>query len=195
VNQNNQQHITIITGNKGAGKSTLIKNLVTALRQEGYSIRGILSPGFYQGENKVAILVENQTNGDTRQLAIHDPGWDTEWPAREWRFDPEILKWGDEVLASIQTTCNVLVVDEIGYLELEKGAGWQSVFALLQRNLFTQAILVVRRSLLPLALKRWEHADVVSMQEIGDNEAWIEKFKQSLRMQTGSHRGQSQKRL
>ena len=84
VNTHDPRKITIITGNKGEGKTTLIKKLVVALKAQGLVVQGLMSPGLFQGEKKFGIQLENLANGAVRQLASHEPGWDPTWPEREW---------------------------------------------------------------------------------------------------------------
>ena len=47
-------------------------------------------------------------------MAIYQPGWDAENPNREWKMDPEVLKWGDNVIRNSVPT-SILIIDELGF--------------------------------------------------------------------------------
>ena len=70
-----------------------------------------------------------------------------------FRFDPKILTWGNETLAHA-APCDLLVVDELGPLEIERGKGWQKAFDVLRGNDFTLALVVIRPELLERAQRR-----------------------------------------
>jgi nucleoside-triphosphatase THEP1 len=67
-----------------------------------------------------------------------------------FRFDPEIMDWGNDVLAHA-AACHLLVVDELGPLEIERGQGWQKAFDALRGNNYAVALVVVRLELLEQA--------------------------------------------
>jgi len=57
-----------------------------------------------------------------------------------FRFDPETLAWGDAALAQA-TPCHLLVVDELGPLEIERGQGWPKAFDVLRGTDFALALV------------------------------------------------------
>ena len=63
-----------------------------------------------------------------------------------FRFAPETIGWGNIVLAEA-TPCQLLVVDELGPLELERKGGWQEAFDVLRRGHFALALVVIRSEL------------------------------------------------
>jgi nucleoside-triphosphatase THEP1 len=79
-------------------------------------------------------------------------------------MDPEVLKWGESILLN-STPTRVLIIDELGYLEFEKNSGWTCAFDILEEGTYEVAIITVRVSLLPQALKRWETARVIHLEE------------------------------
>lgn len=166
--------ITIITGEKGAGKSLFISKLLNGIKEKGLILGGLYSPGIYKGGKKIGIAVENLRTCEKKMLASHAPGWDPEMPLREWKFNENAVSWGNDVLTHQALPCDILVVDEIGYLELEKGKGWTSIFNILKRDDYLYGYIVVRENLLPLALGFWEHARVIRISEIGNTRGFIE---------------------
>jgi nucleoside-triphosphatase len=171
-----EKRIVIISGEKNQGKSTFIKHIIDGFSAAGFSICGLYSPGIYVHEQKTGITVTDLTNGSRMQLADHEPGWDPDMPAREWRFNQDAIEWGDQVLGQcIKKARDVLIVDEIGYLELEKGMGWKSIFPVLEKNNYIKAYLVVRNDLLGRALEIWQTAQIISINNIESIESWLSK--------------------
>lgn len=170
-----KRNITFITGGKGAGKSLLIGQIVDEIRKNGLNIGGLHSPGIYKGDKKIGISVKNLRSCETKQLARYNPGWDPKMLIREWEFDEEAVLWGNDILANQALPCDVLIVDEIGYLELEKTLGWVSIFDILKRNDYSCAYIVVCESLLGLALQNWEGARIVRISEIDKVSEFVKK--------------------
>jgi nucleoside-triphosphatase THEP1 len=66
-----------------------------------------------------------------------------------YHFDPATLRWGEGILvAAPGRRCDLLVVDEIGRLELEQDSGFRRILTVLASNPFPRSLLVVRDTLL-----------------------------------------------
>ena len=159
-----KRHVILITGETGAGKTTLIINLIAELNNLGIRISGIFSPARIQSGRKTGIYALEISTGVKKLLAVHQPGWDIDNPVREWKMDPEILKWGDAVIQNSVPT-NVLIIDELGFLEFEKNMGWISAFKILDVGEYKSAIVVVRKGLLDKALEKFENAEVITLSD------------------------------
>ncbi len=139
--------IIVLTGERGVGKSTVCQEAVTLAQAAGYTCGGILT---LSRPDDVRLLVD-VSSGDQRQLTLEPSRPD----ASEERtvvcqgrfcFDPEVLRWGSIVLTQA-SPCDLLVVDELGPLEIERGEGWGSAFNVLRRGNFALALVVVRPEL------------------------------------------------
>lgn len=64
-----------------------------------------------------------------------------------YRFDADVLAWGSAVL-STALPCDLLIVDELGPLELEFNQGWVNALRVLRAGGFRLAVVVVRPELL-----------------------------------------------
>jgi len=159
--------VFIVSGIKNSGKTNLCKKLVKDLRENGVVIKGIISPGIYAGDKKTEISAVDLSNNEKVILAENCPGWDKKKPMCEWNFKKEAIPWGKEVL-SHSVPCDILLVDEIGFLEFEENDGWSNVFQIISEKQFTSAVVVVRISLLDHALARWPKAKVLEVKESGD---------------------------
>jgi hypothetical protein len=63
-----------------------------------------------------------------------------------WRFAPGVFAWANRVLASA-CPCDLLVIDEVGPLELEGNRGWVQALAAVTSGRFGVALVVCRPQL------------------------------------------------
>lgn len=157
--------LMIITGYRGAGKTTLCTKLVAAARQSGWIAAGVISPPVYEGQKRVAIEVINLQTDEKKRLAVRredhlqtSAGMFT----KNWLFDTQVLAWGDQVLQAC-LPADLLVVDELGELEFERNAGWQAGLLAVDSGQYRVALVVIRSELLGEALIRWPDAYIVEI--------------------------------
>jgi len=93
-----------------------------------------------------ALDVLDVRSGYVRRLTL-DPNEKPAVVQGRFRFNPETLAWGNDAL-SRAVPCHLLVVDELGPLEFERGEGWQAAFDVLSGRDFTLALVVVRPELI-----------------------------------------------
>jgi nucleoside-triphosphatase len=158
----------IVTGGRGAGKTTFCTRMVHAAQEAGWHTAGLITHAVYSGQQRSAIEVEDIATGQVRTLAVRsldDPTPGT----REWKFDPNALAWGNTVLkASIPS--DLLVIDELGPLEFERGSGWIDGLAVVDAMQFAIAFIVIRVELLGEALLRWGDANLVEIDTPEDSQ-------------------------
>ena len=159
--------INLITGEKDVGKTILCSNLAEKLNLKGYSVAGIISPGIYSDDIKVGITALNIKSGEKVRLADYSPCWDIENPLRIWKIHSDAILWGNDVLNK-SVPCDVLIIDEIGYLEFENKCGWNKSFKILEEKRFKIAFVVVRIDLVETAFSHWGKAPIFKI-ENGEN--------------------------
>jgi nucleoside-triphosphatase len=160
--------LIILTGKRGAGKSTFCSVLITHFKKESWQVRGLYSPGLFVDGYKNAIEVVNLENNERRLLAVPKSksslSTDENKPLH-WNFDPQILEWGNRILMNAVPT-DLLIVDEIGPLELKLGQGWTEAINALDGKAYRLALLVMRPELLTDATQRWPWAQVYTLSSI-----------------------------
>lgn len=155
--------LLLITGEIGSGKTLLCRLLVEAARRAQWRVSGLLSPGRFEGERKVGIDVLDLRRGESRPLARLAAADEGGVRTQKWRFDPRCLAWGNRALQAALPT-DLLVVDELGPLEFERGQGWQAgLEAIDHAGSYRLALAVIRPSLLAVARQRWLQAQVATL--------------------------------
>ncbi|HEC33220.1 MAG TPA: DUF2478 domain-containing protein [Chloroflexi bacterium] len=131
--------ILIITGERGVGKTTVCRKTVALARAAGLVCGGLLT--LHAGGENQRHVVDIRT-GDQRRLTTSTAG------IRQgcYLFDPEVLAWGAGVLVHA-LPCDLLVVDELGPLEVERKQGWAVALDLFHSGWFGLALAVVRPEL------------------------------------------------
>ena len=138
--------IVLLMGEREIGKTHLCQRVVEETQRRGFSCAGVLSPALFEGGEKVGISLIDVASGEERLLATaNDVPHGVRWG--RYRFVPSSLAWGGDLLAKA-APCDLLVVDELGPLELELGEGLVQALDVLVRGGFSLALVVVRPGLL-----------------------------------------------
>ena len=150
-----KHELIIISGPKNAGKTKVCLRLIEMLQDQSVPVSGLVSPGLYRDGRKTGILVRDIACGDEMQLAVYEPGWDPQVPEREWRFNMEAVIWGNKRLKTIKNA-PFLLIDEMGFLEMEQNRGWTAGLDLLDSKDYHRAVVVIRPDLLEAVRLRWQ---------------------------------------
>lgn len=150
-NQNNAQKIYVVTGNIGAGKTSLILETVLKLQQENFFVSGIASTRII--ENKITAgydVLDVSTNEKARFLRTF--GENGQQRIGKFYIYNEGLKLGDESLKT--TDAELIVIDEIGKLELEEN-GWHNSLLQIISHPKSHLLLSVREEVLNETLDKY----------------------------------------
>ncbi len=142
--------ITIITGSRGVGKTTLLLKMIEELKKNGTYPSGIMTPAVYdEDEKKVGFYALNMANSERWELGRSDKLLDG--PSYgPFSFSERGFIKANEILEKVLTKGSAdLFLDEIGPLEMEKGYGFSPILSLISsfdanRNLY----LVIRPELI-----------------------------------------------
>ncbi len=141
------QEITILSGERGTGKTTTCLQLVETARQHSLHAAGVICPARWAAGRKVGIDLMDVRTGERWPLAEAD-----QRPASlrtpAYRFHQKAIDWGTAIIKNA-TPCTLLIIDELGPLELVRGLGWASALEVLAAGRFEQAVVVVRPLLIP----------------------------------------------
>lgn len=154
------ERIVIVSGGRGAGKTTFCRALAEAVQGTGLVVAGLVSPAVFAGGSKLAIDLHDLASGETRRLAERPRPGTPGTAGLGWRFAAETLAWGNRLLRAGEAS-DLLVIDELGPLEFRGHGGLLEGFAAIERGRFRQAVVVVRPELIAAALARWPAAAVI----------------------------------
>jgi nucleoside-triphosphatase THEP1 len=85
-----------------------------------------------------------------------------------WVFDPGTLDWANRVLAAAPP-CDLLIVDELGPLELTRGEGLKAAFEVIPQGRYQLAVAVIRPELVAAARSHWRWGQVLPIRSPGQN--------------------------
>jgi nucleoside-triphosphatase THEP1 len=141
--------LIFITGPSGIGKTTLCARIAGRLREKGAAVAGFLSIARHDASGeKCALELEDLSRGESWPLAkvVHKGPSDI----GPFVFFEGVFQRAERLICEAPTDV-VLMVDELGPLELEQGCGWVGVMPRLRRGNYRAALVVVRPALLAAA--------------------------------------------
>jgi nucleoside-triphosphatase THEP1 len=150
----------LLTGESSTGKTAWCCKLAESARNSRLTLGGVVSPGRYIGDRRIAIDLQDVNTGETHQLASLRPRIEPDQPTRKWVMDSETISWGNRIFRELGKI-DLLIVDEIGPLELIHGKGLLHAIHAIDQGKYGAAVIVVRASLLENILDRWPDSHVM----------------------------------
>ncbi len=164
----------IVTGWRGAGKTTFCQALIGEARAVGWDVAGILSPGVFKNSVKLAIDAVDIRTGQQMRLAERHRQTETDLEFGDWFFNKHALDWGNRILKS-SVPCAMLMIDELGPLEFNLSSGWVNALDVIRQARYLLAVVVIRPELLEHAREVMQPAQII---EINGREQVHERIEQ-----------------
>ena len=141
-------------------------DLLESLQKRDIKIMGVLSPGIFDGSQKIAIELIHLPSRQGRLLALLKTEEETGLQFGDWSFFQETLDWANEVLQD-GPPCDLLVIDEVGPLELEFNRGLQAGMALLAKGQYKLGLLSLRPKCVKAIQERFPQITLFSLEALG----------------------------
>jgi len=121
-----QNHVALITGAPGVGKTTVIMKVAEALKSLGYQVGGMTTEEKREGEMRIGFQILDLTTQKRGWLAhVNQPNGPRIGKYRVNLNDLENI--GTNAVQNAIQTADVIVIDEIGLMELSSQAFEQAV--------------------------------------------------------------------
>ncbi|MBE3037364.1 MAG: hypothetical protein IMZ62_00905 [Chloroflexi bacterium] len=156
---NEPGRLILVTGPSGSGKTRWCLALADYASILGIHVGGLVSPAVFEGDLKIGIDLLDLRSGAQRRLAVRRGESSSGQKPADWHFDDEALNWGNTVLEQLGA-CQLLILDELGPLELQRGVGLTNGLGLVAARRYRLACVVVRPSLLEIAQPLWPWGEV-----------------------------------
>ena len=146
--------VFIIRGDQGAGKTTVLGDIVRTLRTENITVRGFLSHVVRDAGERTGYDLEILAGGERLPLCRRNGGTGAA-SVGPFTFTAAGIAAGvDALTTGANGAGQVIVVDEVGPLEM-KDKGWASALPHLMAQEGAIVLLAVRPSLLSAVQEKW----------------------------------------
>ncbi len=169
------RRIVLLTGDPDAGKTKLCRRVVEETRLKGVRVSGLLTEARRLSSGRIVQTVLNLRTGERRRLADY-VGVDEGEPIGRgvagrfsWTFVSESVRWGRHELDRCLTgEADLLVIDQLGPLELLAGSGWVNGVRVLAEGRYGLALVVVNPLVLDRLNERLTTAEVTKVDAAPD---------------------------
>ncbi|MCK5822653.1 MAG: hypothetical protein KAG95_01525 [Bacteroidales bacterium] len=167
----NNQKIYIITEDEHKGKTTFVKNLVSKLLTKGLNIQGFIAEAVINNKTLSGYNLKNLHNNEKMQLITKEQHDD--WlKLGPYYFNSEGFDFGNNILSNKNiTNADLIVIDEIGPLELSENGWFNQINNLLTVNSVSM-IWVVRKSIIKEVIEKWKisNYEIINISLHNENE-------------------------
>jgi nucleoside-triphosphatase len=112
-----RKHVLLLTGKPGVGKTTVLMKAVSALKEKGYRVGGIISREVREGETRMGFEILDLSSGRRGWLARMNKGHGPQ--VGKYRVNIKNLDAiGADAIADALEICDIIAIDEIGPMEL-----------------------------------------------------------------------------
>ena len=141
----------LLEGRPGIGKTTVARRLLTLLQEAGLPVGGFTTAELRAGGRREGFLVEAAFGAQARLAHVDLPG-----PPRVGRYGVDLAAFDRVALPALRIprTGGVVVVDELGKMELASAAFRDAVMQLLDRDVAVVATVHQARHRFTDALRR-----------------------------------------
>ncbi|MCK5776459.1 MAG: DUF2478 domain-containing protein, partial [Bacteroidales bacterium] len=137
-------NVVVISGDTQSGKSSFLTEIQQALEKKAINQVGFIADSIYEGDQIKGHLIKDISTNDSFRISFRDFKENSQKIGRFYLLD-EGLEFGKNIIKKINTSTSndVVIIDEIGRLELD-GGGWSAEVKELLTDKSKPIILIVR---------------------------------------------------
>lgn len=146
----------IVTGPKGAGKSTTLRAFAGGLAASGFEVGGVIQLAIEEEGRRIGYELLDVATEERRPFAQRKQ------EGRGFDFDEDGWAWAATRLQEAQAHRQILFVDELGWLEAEGGGHMKTLLELCERpGRASLLIAAVRQDVVPTIIEQLGEPTVV----------------------------------
>jgi nucleoside-triphosphatase THEP1 len=148
------QQVIIITGSVNEGKTTFLLKVVEVFRENKIRTAGLYSRKIWKNNGIIGYNIVNIQSGEEDAFLRQERKKEQDKIGR-FSVMPKGYQKGLEILKPENNTgADIIIIDEVGHLELS-GEGWARSIESLLHNSQNHLLLVVRNSFVNQVLEKW----------------------------------------
>lgn len=151
--------IFILSGERGQGKTWYIREIINLLRQEEITVSGIYSDRVMNEDTTIGYDVVDIKSGE-REVFLRLTGEPQFEQIGRYYIHPNGLRMGTNSLLTTGSDCDIVVIDEVGQLEL-KDRGWSDSLNQLRHRNQRHLLLTTRTRYADELISRLNGADIL----------------------------------
>jgi nucleoside-triphosphatase THEP1 len=166
MNDTVEKRLIGLVGERGSGKTSVLLNLLGDCQNRPLRVAGVISPGIFEREQKIAIEMIDLVSREGRLLAVLRDEEEAGMQLGDWSFFTETLDWANQQLRAV-SSCDLLILDELGPLELEFKQGLQQGLEKLDEGGFKLGIITLRPKCAPAIQRHYPEIELINLDAIG----------------------------
>jgi nucleoside-triphosphatase THEP1 len=164
--------LVVVTGPTNSGKTSVVSDVIDRLREGGHAVAGFIQQAQWKDGRKTGFTMLDLESGATVPLAERVTAGSGRY-GTSFRFFREGFAAGQEALRRARAG-SVVVVDELGPVELRGGGHMPAVRSVLRVADLGGIVVVVRKSLVPAFLDALEASDARVVDIENDHEGAVD---------------------
>ena len=154
------RRVVLLEGAPGAGKASVCRRAADLASLRGLRVSGLITEARALSSGRIVQSVRSLRTADSRPLANYVGSEEGDLYGSvagrlSWTFSSETLRWGRHELARcLETETDLLIIDQIGPLELVAESGWANAVDVLVRAPYRVGAVVVNRMVADRLMRR-----------------------------------------
>ncbi len=166
----------IITGQKGEGKTTKIKQLTELLKIENIQFGGVIATAVYVNGERNTYRVESLNTSKNQILCTSVPSSGLFIKEGNFYFDTSAVELYNKEIQLLINSKSVIIIDEIGPMEM-RGKIWAPTLKMISESDEYILLITVRESIVVDVIEKFRLQNVTIFTINDSNDLIIKKIK------------------